>query len=110
MIWYFLLFFGMALAFYAGSYDYGADVRYSLATYPPVAILGGLGLARLVGRFERAGRGTLALAGLTAGGRGAVPLVSCRRCGRRQTARGPRGRMWIRRDRWCPTCEARPMF
>ena len=45
---YFLLFFGIALLFYAGSYDYGADIRYSLATYPPLAILGGLGLARLV--------------------------------------------------------------
>ena len=65
MICYIVLFFGMALAFYAGSYNYGADVRYSLATYPPVMIMGGLGLARLVGRFERAGRGTLALAGLT---------------------------------------------
>ena len=31
------------LLFYAGSYNYGADVRYSLMTYPPLAILGGLG-------------------------------------------------------------------
>ena len=52
---YFLLFFGIALLFYAGSYDYGADVRYSLATYPPLAMLGGLGLARLAGwSIERA--------------------------------------------------------
>jgi hypothetical protein len=43
---YFVLFFGIALLFYAGSYDYGADVRYSLATYPSIAILGGLGAAR----------------------------------------------------------------
>ena len=50
---YFLLFFGITLPFYAGSYDYGADIRYSLATYPPLAILGGLGLARLVGWAER---------------------------------------------------------
>ena len=50
---YFLLFFGITLLFYAGSYDYGADVRYSLATYPPLAILGGLGFARLV-RWIRA--------------------------------------------------------
>ena len=26
-----------------GSYNYGADVRYSLMTYPPIAVLGGLG-------------------------------------------------------------------
>jgi hypothetical protein len=52
---YFVLFFGIVLLFYAGSYNYGADVRYSLATYPPLAILGGLGAARLVRwatRFE----------------------------------------------------------
>jgi Dolichyl-phosphate-mannose-protein mannosyltransferase len=50
---YFVLFFGIALLFYAGSYDYGADVRYSLATYPPIAILGGLGAARLVATLKR---------------------------------------------------------
>lgn len=44
---YFLLFFGIDLVFYAGSYNYGADVRYSLMTYPPMAALGGLGAARL---------------------------------------------------------------
>ena len=44
---YLLMFFGVYLVFYAGSYDYGADVRYSLMTYPPVAVLGGLGAARL---------------------------------------------------------------
>jgi hypothetical protein len=65
MACYFVLFFGMALVFYAGSYNYGADVRYSLATYPPLMVLGGLGLGRLVRLFERAGRGTLALAALT---------------------------------------------
>jgi 4-amino-4-deoxy-L-arabinose transferase-like glycosyltransferase len=46
---YFALFFGIGLVFYAGSYDYGADVRYSLMTYPPIAVLAGLGAARLVG-------------------------------------------------------------
>lgn len=44
---YFLLFFGIDLVFYAGSYNYGADVRYSLMTYPPMAVLGGVGAARL---------------------------------------------------------------
>ena len=41
--------------FYAGSYNYGADVRYSLMTYPPIAVLGGLGaaqLARLTARLD----------------------------------------------------------
>jgi hypothetical protein len=50
---YFLSFFGIALLFYAGSYDYGADIRYSLATYPALMILGGLGMARLVRWIER---------------------------------------------------------
>ncbi len=45
---YFALFFGIGLVFYAGSYNYGADVRYSLMTYPPIAVLAGLGAARLV--------------------------------------------------------------
>ena len=40
---WFALFFGVFLLFYAGSYNYGADVRYSLMTYPPLAILGGAG-------------------------------------------------------------------
>src|SRR3954471_16845079 len=51
---YFLLFFAVGLVFYAGSYNYGADVRYSLMSYPSLAALGGLGaawLARLVGRL-----------------------------------------------------------
>jgi hypothetical protein len=48
LLGYFVLFFAIDLLFYAGSYNYGADVRYSLMTYPPLAILGGLGLARIV--------------------------------------------------------------
>ena len=44
---YFLAFFGVFLFFYAGSYDYGADVRFSLTTYPAVAILAGLGAATM---------------------------------------------------------------
>jgi dolichyl-phosphate-mannose-protein mannosyltransferase len=47
MAMYFLLFFTVGLVFYAGSYNYGADVRYSLMTYPPLAVLGGLGVAWL---------------------------------------------------------------
>src|SRR6185436_13295814 len=45
---YFLVFFGIALVFYAGSYNYGADVRYSLATYPALAIAAGLGVSVIV--------------------------------------------------------------
>ena len=65
MACYFLLFFGIALPFYAGSYDFGADIRYSLATYPPMAILAGLGLARLVRWVERFRPGLFAWQGLT---------------------------------------------
>jgi hypothetical protein len=49
---YFILFFGMYLTFYAGSYNYGADVRYSLTTFPPIAVLGGLGASSLAGRLD----------------------------------------------------------
>ena len=42
--------------FYAGSYNYGADVRYSLMTYPPIAVLAGLGAARLVRLVPAAAR------------------------------------------------------
>jgi len=45
---YFLVYFAVGLLFYAGSYNYGADVRYSLMTYPPIAVLGGLGAATLI--------------------------------------------------------------
>jgi len=50
---YFALFFGIYLLFYAGSYNYGADVRYSLLTYPPLALLGGLGATHLARWLER---------------------------------------------------------
>ena len=56
MAMWFLFFLTIVLCFYAGSYDYGADVRYSLMTYPPLAVLGGLGAARLA----RLGRGAFA--------------------------------------------------
>lgn len=50
---YFLIFFGIFLMFYAGSYNYGADVRYSLMTYPALAVLGGLGAAGVVTWLEK---------------------------------------------------------
>jgi dolichyl-phosphate-mannose-protein mannosyltransferase len=45
---WFLALFGITLFFYAGSYDYGADVRYSVMTNPPIAIFAGLGVAWVV--------------------------------------------------------------
>jgi hypothetical protein len=39
--------------FYAGSYNYGADERYSLMTFPPIAVLGGLGASLVVAWLER---------------------------------------------------------
>jgi len=46
VIW-FLCFWGIFLFFYAGSYGYGADVRYSLMSYVPLVILAGLGVYQL---------------------------------------------------------------
>jgi hypothetical protein len=63
---YFLLFVGIAVLFYAGSYNYGADVRYSLATYPPLAILAGLGAARLLRGVMRSEPGLPAVYSLMA--------------------------------------------
>jgi hypothetical protein len=64
--WYFLLFFAIALVFYAGSYNYGADVRYSLATYPPLMIAAGLGSSRLIGWLAGVRLQPVAVAGLVA--------------------------------------------
>lgn len=50
LLGYFLAFWTVFVFFYAGSYNYGADVRYSLMTYVPIAILAGAGLGRL-GQF-----------------------------------------------------------
>lgn len=41
---WFMLFFSMYALFYAGSFNYGADVRFSLTLYPAISILIGLGL------------------------------------------------------------------
>jgi Dolichyl-phosphate-mannose-protein mannosyltransferase len=45
---YFALFWGVFLFFHAGSYDYGADVRFSLMTYPPVAVMAGVGVSTIL--------------------------------------------------------------
>ena len=50
---HFGLFFGLTLFFYAGSYNYGADVRYSVMTYPPIAVLAGVGAAEIAARLTR---------------------------------------------------------
>lgn len=50
---WFLAFFGIFLFFYAGSYDYGVDVRFSLVSYAPLALLAGQGTWGLVCRFDR---------------------------------------------------------
>ena len=44
----FMLFWTVYLVFYAGSYEYGADVRFSLMTYPAIAVLAGGGAAALL--------------------------------------------------------------
>ena len=44
LIW-FLLFWGVFLFFYAGSYYYGADMRFSLMSFPPLCVLSAIGLA-----------------------------------------------------------------
>jgi hypothetical protein len=43
MLVWFLLFWGIFLFFYAGSYRYGADVRFALLSFIPIAVLAGLG-------------------------------------------------------------------
>lgn len=53
LIVYFLAFWGVFLFFYAGSYNYGTDVRYSLLSYVPIAVLGGAGLARMLSYVNR---------------------------------------------------------
>jgi hypothetical protein len=52
MLLWFLLFWGIFLFFYAGSYKYGADVRFALLCFMPVAVLAGLGGDVLRGRLD----------------------------------------------------------
>jgi len=52
LVW-FLLLFGIFVPFYAGSYRYGADVRFSLMSATPLAALAGAGLGWL---FDLKGR------------------------------------------------------
>jgi hypothetical protein len=57
LLTWFLLFWGVFLFFYAGSYDYGADVRYSLVSYAPLALLAGRGATWLHAAGRRMGLG-----------------------------------------------------
>ena len=54
---YFLLAAGIYLLFYAGSYNYGADVRYAVMTFPPLAVLAGAGAAVVSRWLERTAAG-----------------------------------------------------
>lgn len=47
-----LLFWGVFILFYAGSYNYGTDVRFSLLSAVPIALMAGLGSSFLVGLFN----------------------------------------------------------
>jgi hypothetical protein len=48
LLLYFGFFWGIFLFFYAGSYNYGADDRFSLLTFPALAALAGIGASRLI--------------------------------------------------------------
>ena len=50
-----LSFWGIFLFFYAGSYRYGADVRFSLLSFIPLAILAGMGGGFISDLLKRAG-------------------------------------------------------
>jgi hypothetical protein len=52
LLW-FLLFFGIFVPFYAGSYRYGADVRFSLMSATPLAVLAGAGLGWIASRSRK---------------------------------------------------------
>jgi hypothetical protein len=43
VILWFIFFFGIFIPFHAGSYRYGADIRFSLLSAMPLAVLGGMG-------------------------------------------------------------------
>jgi hypothetical protein len=79
MLVWFLLFWGIFLFFYAGSYRYGADVRFALLSFMPIAVLAGLGggfVRDLIGMREAGKGGKNAIdARYAFGGRGILILV-----------------------------------
>jgi len=50
---WFLSFFVLYLLFYAGGFNYGVDVRFSLSLYIPIAILGGCGAFLIADRIYK---------------------------------------------------------
>jgi len=54
LLFWFFLFWGVFLFFYAGSYGYGADVRFALMSFPPLGLLAGMGLSRFEERIAAA--------------------------------------------------------
>jgi len=54
LLW-FLIFWGIFLFFYAGSYTYGADVRFALLSFMPLAVLAGLGCGYIRDRLVSSG-------------------------------------------------------
>jgi hypothetical protein len=58
MLTWFVLFWGIFLSFYAGSYTYGADVRFALLSFMPLAILAGLGGGTIVKWIRKAIKST----------------------------------------------------
>ncbi|HQG35545.1 MAG TPA: glycosyltransferase family 39 protein, partial [Syntrophales bacterium] len=55
LLW-FVMFWGIFLFFYAGSYRYGADVRFALVSFTPLAVLAGMGADRLRGWLAGLGK------------------------------------------------------
>ncbi len=58
IILWFLLFWGIFIFFYAGSYNYGADVRFALLSALPIALIAGNGAEALNNLFTRRGEVT----------------------------------------------------
>jgi hypothetical protein len=51
LVW-FLIFWGIFLVFYAGSYRFGQDVRFSILSYVPISIFIGIGTSSVVNFLE----------------------------------------------------------
>lgn len=64
VLFWFLLFWGIFLFFYAGSYAYGADVRFALPSFMPLALLAGMGAGFIKESFRGAESGRLARAAI----------------------------------------------
>lgn len=67
LISWFLVFWGIFLFFYAGSYHYGADIRFSLLSFMPIALLAGFGCLSISRWAYRASGFTHARFALAAG-------------------------------------------